>query len=174
MFGIFSIQNILSRARMHGMKKYKNVLIVVALVVVFGALLTTTSAMRTSGNLIFVPNTGVACLPNGHQQLALHIHPKLSITVDGVPETIPANIGVSPTCMAELHTHDATGVIHLETATADRFSQLSFADFFAVWGVPIQREGYALSITVDGVSVATPGDVPLKDGSFIVMSYTTQ
>lgn len=153
------------------MKKNKNILIGVGIVVVLGVLLWMTASMRTSSTLTFVPGTSVACLPLGHQQLALHIHPKLSITIDGVPEVIPANIGVSATCMAELHTHDATGVIHVETATRDRFYELSFADFFDVWGVPLEREGYALAITVDGVSVENPDEVPLEDGSSIVLAY---
>jgi len=127
-----------------------------------------------NGGLVFVGDTNVACLPNGHQQLAVHIHPVLSISVDGTPETIPANIGITQNCMAELHTHDATGTIHVETATTNRLSELSFADFFAVWGMPIERAGYDVAIQVNGASVASVDEVGFHDGDRVEFVYTTQ
>ncbi len=142
------------------------------LVVVLGGLLFVTASMQQAEGLVFVGDTNVACLPNGHQQLAVHIHPVLSITVDGVPETIPANVGVTQTCMAELHTHDATGVIHVETATADRVGQLSFEDFFAVWGAPVVREGYSMVVTVNGEAVESLAEIPLRDGDQVQVAYT--
>lgn len=151
----------------------KSYLIVAVGVVVLGGLLYWTASMQKQPSTVqMVQGTNVACLPNGHQQLALHIHPVLSITVDGAPEEIPANIGITQACMAEIHTHDATGVVHVETATADRISHLSFADFFAVWGKPVAREGYTLVATVNGAVVESLSEVPLRDGDAIHMAYT--
>lgn len=152
--------------------KKKNILIGVGVVVLFGVLLYFSASMQTRGTLVMVGTTNVACLPNGHQQLAVHIHPVLSITVDDVPETIPANIGVTQTCMAEIHTHDATGVVHVETATADRVGQLSFEDFFAVWGAPVVREGYTMVVTVNGEAVESLATIPLRDGDQVQVAYT--
>lgn len=153
--------------------KHTNLVVFGGVAVVLGGLLFMTGSMSSSESLTLVPGTNVACLPNGHQALAVHIHPTLTVTVDGVPETIPANIGVSSTCMAELHTHDATGVIHVETARAERLGALSFADFFAVWGMPVEREGYTLSISVNGTSVSSVDEVPLVDGARVEFSYTS-
>ncbi len=150
-----------------------NLVVVGALVVGLGGLLFFTGSMRSSGTLAMVPGTNVACLPNGHQALAIHIHPRLQITVDGVPEVVPANIGVSGTCMAELHTHDASGSIHVETATRERFAALTFADFFDVWGVPVEREGYSLTVSVNGEEVSSINDVTLEDGAVVELAYTT-
>lgn len=152
--------------------KKKNLIIGFVVVVLLGVLLYFSASMQTSGTLVMVGTTNVACLPNGHQQLAVHIHPKLSITVDGVPEVIPANIGVTQTCMAEIHTHDATGSIHVETATADRVEQLSFDDFFAVWGTPVEREGYTVAVTVNGEVVESLAAVPLRDNDQVQLVYT--
>ncbi len=153
----------------------KNIWIVGVVVVVLGVLLFTTSSKQKQGaeTLDFVPGTSVACLPSGHQNLALHIHPTISILVDGVAEVVPANIGITEECMAELHTHDASGVIHLETATAGRFNQLAFKDFFAVWGMPVEREGYTLAITVNGTPVSSIDEVPLEDKAAVQFTYTS-
>ncbi len=43
-----------------------------------------------------------------------HWHTQLSITSGGNPVTIPANIGITATCLEVLHTHDTSGLIHIE------------------------------------------------------------
>ena len=85
-----------------------------------------------AGDLRTWNDTDIACLPNGHQNLALHIHQKLSITVFGEEQVIPANIGINNTCMAEVHTHDSSGEIHIESVDAG--DKRTLGDFFAVWG----------------------------------------
>lgn len=144
------------------------VFIVIVILFVWGIMSRNRSAVVT-----YVPNTQVACLPSGHQNLAVHIHPVMSITVDGAPETLPANIGVTPGCMAEIHTHEADGVIHVETISTDRLTSLSLADFFAVWGQPIERDGFTYTLTVDGATVADPSTVTFADGQAIALSYTS-
>lgn len=93
-------------------------------------------------------DTDVDCLPSGHQGLAFHIHADLSVFVDGQQQTIPANTGISRTCMAEVHTHDASGYIHIEST--DRNAVLTVHDFFKVWDQPIEREGYKATVMVNG------------------------
>ena len=75
------------------------------------------------------PNNGAKLLPRlqtlgipelGQEQLAYHIHQHLDIYDDGRPVSVPALIGIHPTgstFFADLHTHDATGIIHVESAT---------------------------------------------------------
>jgi len=117
-------------------------------------------------------DTSIQCLPHGHTDLALHIHPRLSMRIDGVEEKVEANIGIVPTCMAEVHTHDASGEIHVETASVGRGS-FALEDFFTVWGKTLERDGYSLSATVDGVLVEDPAKITLRDEQGIVLSYTS-
>ena len=81
------------------------------------------------------------CLSN--EQLAIHIHPWLTIDVDGKNVTIPAAIGIanpviqngvagSGSCFEPMHTHDSSGIIHIESATDINYT---LADFFQIWNV---------------------------------------
>lgn len=116
-------------------------------------------------------DTQIACLPSGHQNLAFHIHPNLQIIVDGEAESIPANVGTPPSCMAEVHTHDSTGRLHVESADSTKENTLTLNDFFAVWDRDIAREGYELSASVNGSSVEDPASVVLQDEMNIVLEY---
>jgi hypothetical protein len=63
----------------------------------------------------------------------VHIHQHLDLYVDGRKVTVPAGIGIDPAVgYAPLHTHDASGVIHLESPMARSYT---LGEFFAVWGV---------------------------------------
>jgi len=121
--------------------------------------------------LAFWNNTDIACLPNGHTNVSLHFHPELGITVDGANEQIPANIGSTAACMSEVHTHDATGKIHIEAVKAGRTYTLN--DFFHVWGKDIARPDYTLTMTVDGQPNPELGDLVLKDAQKIELVYTS-
>src|SRR3989344_4637794 len=66
-----------------------------------------------------------------------HIHPHLTIIIDGQKHTIPASIGITFSCMHPLHTHDDTGEIHVESPEQRDFT---LADFFAVWGKPFNKD----------------------------------
>lgn len=115
-------------------------------------------------------NTSIKCLPGGHTNLALHIHPDMKIFVDGVEEVIPANIGLDGTCMAEVHTHDATGKIHIETAEVSSVSHV-LGDFFTAWGKSLERDGFVVTVTADGVVVENPLALVLKDHQQIAVNY---
>jgi hypothetical protein len=70
----------------------------------------------------------------GHQGLVMHFHAHLDIFVNGkrvqVPQYIGINIGAG--YLTELHTHDATGVIHIE---AQKQGDYILGQFIAEWGV---------------------------------------
>lgn len=117
--------------------------------------------------------TDVPCLPNGHQSLADHIHPQLSIWVDGEPEVIPANVGISSSCMAEVHTHDSSGELHVESAYRGNIDDLRLPDFFAVWGKSIDRDGFDAEIRVGGDVVENPEEVKFRDREQIEIRYTS-
>jgi hypothetical protein len=63
---------------------------------------------------------------------AYHIHSMLSIYQDGVRLAVPEGIGIS-SCHYDLHTHDTTGVIHVETPVPKTFT---LKQFFSLWGQP--------------------------------------
>jgi hypothetical protein len=77
-----------------------------------------------------------------HETLALHIHPYLRIMIEGQPMEVPTAIGirnprfdqglaVGGSCFEPLHTHDTSGIIHIEGP--DPNHQYTLGDFFAVW-----------------------------------------
>jgi hypothetical protein len=78
----------------------------------------------------------------------LHIHQHLDVFVDGKKQQVPANIGVyDGQFLTELHTHDPTGVMHVESPTARRFD---LGQFFGVWGVRLSPDcvgGYCRQVT---------------------------
>jgi hypothetical protein len=113
--------------------------------------------------------SGISCLVNGHQNLAQHIHPVLHITVDGTPEHLPANVGIVKTCLAEVHTHDETDVIHIETLLPNKHFMLK--DFFFVLEKSLEREGYSLAMMVDGKPSTELGEHILADKEVIELRY---
>jgi hypothetical protein len=62
--------------------------------------------------------------------LALHIHPHLDLFIDGQAIGIPAGVGLTPNGDLPLHTHDATGTIHVESPILRTFF---LQDWFTVW-----------------------------------------
>lgn len=114
-------------------------------------------------------DTNVDCLPSGHQGLAYHIHADLGVFVDDEQQTIPSNTGITNGCMAEVHTHDASGYIHAEVTDASK--ELSIADFFAVWDRELDRDGYESVITVNGEEV--DGDYVFQDGDDMEVRFTS-
>ena len=101
-------------------------------------------------------------VPEPREQLRYHVHAHLDVFVNGKPVPVPAGIGINiadpgvhrgpdPTgsgnsyggiqlcekpCISPLHTHDATGVLHTESATVtpNRLGQL-----FTEWDVRLDR-----------------------------------
>jgi hypothetical protein len=109
----------------------------------------------------------------------VHTHPRLNVYVDGKPITVPANIGIDPRVdpmqMAGLHTHDASGTIHVEGVAGARLGQ-----FFQVWGVSFSARqlgtyrggaGRGVRMWVDGKPSHAFGALRLADGQRIVVSY---
>jgi hypothetical protein len=78
----------------------------------------------------------------------LHIHQHLDIYVNGKHEPVPANIGIyDGQFLTELHTHDPTGIMHVESPVAKRFD---LGQFFGVWGVRLTGDcvgGYCRQVT---------------------------
>lgn len=76
-----------------------------------------------------------AGLPLGAMGMAEHYHAQLTVTVDGQPVPVPANIGVDPTtgAMSYLHTHTPDGVVHVEAGTVGQ--PFTLGQLFTLWDV---------------------------------------
>ena len=112
-----------------------------------------------------------------HVNLSLHIHPHLEIVVNGEKQIIPANIGVSTSCMRPVHTHDQTGTIHIEWK---RKRDFPLADFFRVWGKTFSQnqildyqadENHEIIMTVNGQRSGEYENQIMRDGDRIVIIY---
>ncbi len=114
---------------------------------------------------------------NVTEQFVEHWHPHLTIEHRGVPVTIPADIGIvtagyAVLCLYWLHTHDDSGIIHVESPQAMIFT---LGDFFAVWGQPLSSTrvgpytGHVRAF-VDGAPYkGAPQNIPLLDGEQITL-----
>jgi hypothetical protein len=69
-----------------------------------------------------------------HNGLVTHFHDHLDVFVDGQKVVVPALIGINDNAyLTELHTHDASGIIHVETTESGKTFKLG--QFFAEWPV---------------------------------------
>ncbi|MET9869732.1 hypothetical protein ABZZ16_26900, partial [Streptomyces sp. NPDC006386] len=75
----------------------------------------------------------------GGEGMVEHIHVHLDVIVDGKPVEVPANIGVDVPVqqMSPLHTHEANGVIHVESPVKAAFS---LGQFMTEWDVALTQE----------------------------------
>ncbi len=112
----------------------------------------------------------------------VHIHQHLDLYADGTKVTVPAQIGIasSGSFISDLHTHDATGIMHVESPTATSFS---LGQFFAVWGVRLDARCIGglcasgdkrLKVWVNGKPVGgDPTRIVLAEHQVIVLAYGT-
>jgi hypothetical protein len=120
---------------------------------------------------------GIRC--DTGEQLAFHIHTRLTIFVDGKPKTVPYGVGISDpqlepgvgvpfvaagACFSWLHTHAADGIIHIESPVRRTFT---LGNFFEIWGQPLSRtqvgpaKGTVTALYNGKVWEGDPRDVPL-------------
>jgi len=114
---------------------------------------------------------GVDCI-SGHTNINSHIHTTLKIYIDGKRQVIPADIGITATCMAELHIHDTFGRIHVESL--QRGKQFTLQQFFDMWDEKLEKEGYDLKITIDGQLNQEFGNLVLKNKKQVLLNYTSK
>jgi hypothetical protein len=113
---------------------------------------------------------------------AFHIHAHLDVFVNGKRVLVPAGIGIDPDgrFISPLHTHDATGIIHVESPTVRAFT---LGEFFGVWGVRFgdgclggycSAGGRTLRVYVDGSEVADPSVIVLSQHEEIAVTFGTR
>jgi hypothetical protein len=90
---------------------------------------------------------GITC--GAGEQVAVHIHIRLTIFVDGKPRSVPYGVGISspqatPTakgpfvstgaCFSWLHTHASDGIVHIESPVQRTYT---LGNFFDIWSQPL-------------------------------------
>jgi len=67
--------------------------------------------------------------------LAYHAHFSLTIMINGTNYPVPADMGIfsitGNSCIRAIHTHDASGTIHVETDVSRNYT---LGDLFEIWG----------------------------------------
>ena len=108
--------------------------------------------------------------PNVIATNGLHWHAHLVIEVGTTTVAIPAGIGLGAAEMA-IHTHDATGEIHMECGGVVHKKDLTLGQFFKVWGKDINSFGTNMRMTVNGTPNTEYGAYEMHDGDNIVLIY---
>ncbi len=142
------VQSRLEQQREDARSRRVTIITIAAVVVLVGSLITWlviqnnagTSTLAQAQQIVdanYGPIDGVYCSSN--EQLSYHIHAHLSIYINGAQVPLVANTGIAPigvtsnanvTCFYWLHTHDATGVIHIESPTTKLYT---LNQFFDIW-----------------------------------------
>jgi hypothetical protein len=111
---------------------------------------------------------------------ALHIHQHLSLFIHGKEVAVPPGVGFNPIerFISPIHTHDGSGVIHIESPTIQKFT---LGEFFDVWGVRLQLkcvgaycedQKNAIRVFINGVPWERESRaIELADHQVIVMTY---
>jgi hypothetical protein len=117
-------------------------------------------------------------IPPGGSQV-FHHHALLHIYVNGLLAPLAPNIGLEPKKHLEssLHTHDGTGIIHMEAPHPFKYT---LGDFFMVWGVKLGPDevgalkglgGDHLHFYVNGRPLNNPAAYVMQDKDSIVIGY---
>ena len=118
----------------------------------------------------------------GQEMLAFHIHSHLQVSNDGVDVVLPANIGIEPGVgLSPLHTHDATGLVHIES---EKQGDYTLGQVFKEWNVPLSATcvstlcadaTHEVKVFVDGKAVTDdPTSIKLADQEKITVAYVTK
>jgi hypothetical protein len=120
---------------------------------------------------------------SGGKPIIMHFHPHLSLMIDGKSVTIPSQIGIDPSLwkdhsldqygmqamsngmsgMAPLHTHDASGTIHVESSIIRNYT---LGEFLNIWA-GLDTSGKTVKATIDGKPVSDYRSITLRDGEQI-------
>jgi hypothetical protein len=124
---------------------------------------------------------GITCDRKEH--FVSHIHTHLNIFMNGKEFVVPSNFGIIPdNCIYWLHTHDDTGVIHIESPDDRTFT---LGQFFQIWGETFNNNqifdklvdnntNNTLNVFVNGKKVDSKTDyrqIPLNGHDEIVIIY---
>ncbi|NUR62834.1 MAG: hypothetical protein HOV87_29900 [Catenulispora sp.] len=114
----------------------------------------------------------------GNEMLQVHYHAHLDVIVDGQKITVPQYIGIDENAqtITALHTHDTSGILHIESAADIPFK---LGQAFTEWGQPLSGTQVgpvaigadkAVKLIVNGKEVAgDPSQYVLKSHDEVVV-----
>jgi sulfur carrier protein ThiS len=105
-------------------------------------------------------------------KMVMHIHPQLSVKVNGQPLIVPEKIGIDNSLykdhsldrfgvqgISPLHTHDSKGTIHVESSVNRDYT---LGEFLDVWG-GLDTNGKTVKATVNDQPISDWRNHILKD-----------
>jgi hypothetical protein len=159
---------------------------VLAAVVVFGAAIAgityynsvaTNSTSEAIANPAYPPVDGIYC--DTLEQTVYHIHAHVSIYINGKLSSVPQYVGIASdgSCYYWLHTHDTSGVIHIESPDQHTYT---FGNFLDEWSAHFSSLGYPAELDfTTGWKIWVNGqpytgsfrNIPLTAHALITMAY---
>jgi hypothetical protein len=109
-----------------------------------------------------------------------HVHAELKVYINGKQTTVPANLGIDPQgrFISPIHTHDTSGVVHMEST---KFYPFTLGEFINIWGVKFTDNqlgqykagdgGNVLQLWVNGKQVADPVNYKMKAHDIMILGY---
>ncbi len=113
----------------------------------------------------------------GAEGTVLHIHQHLDIMVNGKNIPVPGEVGIGSDFISPIHTHDDSGVIHVESPVQKDFK---LGQFFDEWGVTLNNNcvgtycadsNNKLVAAVNGKQISDPQNYVLKAHDEIEIWY---
>lgn len=81
---------------------------------------------------------GISCMTS--EGSVQHYHAQVYVYVNGQNQPVPAEIGIpNNQCLYALHTHDASGIIHIESPDN---SSYVLGNLFDIWGQPLSTTNF--------------------------------
>lgn len=152
------------------MKKFLGIAILVIAILALGIYLSgrNASKSRSPNDLGSVPSgyelranlkkADLEALPV--ENVTYHIHQHLDLVINGKNITIPEGLGIWSAFISPLHTHDTSGIIHVEAPAKKDFK---LGQFFDEWGVRFDDtcmgdycadDTHKLIVAVNGLPIA--------------------
>ena len=109
-----------------------------------------------------------------------HVHAELKVYINGKQTTVPANLGIDPQgrFISPIHTHDTSGVVHMEST---KFYPFTLGEFINIWVVKFTNNqlgqyksgdgGNVLQLWVNGKQVADPVNYKMKAHDIMILGY---
>jgi uncharacterized C2H2 Zn-finger protein len=117
------------KVRRTGRYKATGIAAAIAIIIVLAVYFSENPSSSSTSNVMSNVIPGVQCEPL--EGTMFHIHAHLDLFVNEKIVTIPAGIGIKPNeCLYWIHTHDTSGVIHIESPQQMRFT---LSQFIEVW-----------------------------------------
>jgi hypothetical protein len=114
--------------RQKKIKKFIVIGLIIAVVIGIG-LAVASSKFLSGSDAAALTVDGIQC--NAAEQLVFHNHAHIDIFIDGQPYSIPSQVGIlTGKCIYWLHTHDDSGIIHIESPVTRNFT---LGQFFDIW-----------------------------------------